>query len=134
MVFGKRKKKILVADNDIDFLSVVEAILEHAGYAIDTAEDGEEALKAIRKQKYDLLVLDTGMSRIDGIKLFQLARKSGSYSKTPVLLVSGQSNGEWMKENEKETIGQADGYIWKPIKTKTFLEKVRTLIERKDGK
>ena len=94
MFFGKRKKKILVADGDGDFLRVMTAILEHAGYATDTAENGEDAFKAIRKGKYDLLVLETEMPKIDGIRLLEMARKSSRYSNVPILMVGNHGNGE----------------------------------------
>lgn len=129
MAFRKRKKKVLVADDDGDFTGVVRAILEHAGFAIDTASNGEEALKAIKKQQYDLLILDVVMPKIDGIKLFRMARKSKRYSKIPVLFISGHSNRERLMEQHKEIINHASGYMEKPIKTKTFIEKIRTLLE-----
>ena len=128
MLFGNRKKKILVADDNEDFLRVMEAILEHAGYTIDTADDGEEALKAIKKREYDLLVLDTAMPRIDGIRLCQLTRKSKRYASIRVLLVHNSNDAESMTEQEMKQLEQADGLIHKPIKTKAFLEKVREII------
>ena len=129
MAFRKRKKKILVADDDSDFTGVVRAVLEHAGFAIDTASNGEEALKLIKKQKYDLLILDVVMPKIDGIKLFRMTRKSKRYSNISVLFISGHSSRERLMEQHKEIIDQASGYMEKPIKTKVFIEKVKTLIE-----
>ena len=129
MIFRNRKKKILVADDDSDFTGVIRAILEHAGFTIDTASDGEEALKAIKKHKYDLLILDVVMPKIDGIKLFRMTRKSKRYSNIPVLFISGHSNRVRLMEQHKEIIDQASGYLEKPIKTKVFIEKMRTLLE-----
>ena len=129
MAFRKRKKKILVADDDSDFTSVIRAVLEHAGFAIDTASNGEEALKSIKKQKYDLLILDVVMPKIDGIKLFRMTRKSKRYSNIPVLFISGHSSRERLMEQHREIIDKASGYMEKPIKTKVFIEKVKALIE-----
>jgi CheY-like chemotaxis protein len=129
MAFRKRKKKILVADDDNDFTEVARAILEHAGYTIDTASNGEEALKAIKKQKYELLILDVVMPKIDGVKLFRMTRKSHRYSSIPVLFVSGHPSKERLMEQYKEIIDKANGYLEKPIKTKTFIEKVKTLLQ-----
>jgi CheY-like chemotaxis protein len=130
MLFKKRKKKILVADDDGDFLRVTQAILEYAGFAIDTVENGEDALKAIKKRKYDLLVLDVIMPRIDGLKLFRMVRKSKRYAKIPVLFISGLTGMEEMGEQQMEIIGKAEGYVEKPIKTKPFIELVKKLIEQ----
>jgi DNA-binding response OmpR family regulator len=129
MIFRRRKKKILVADDDGDFTGVVQAILEHDGFAVDTASDGEEALKAIKRQTYDLLILDVVMPKIDGIKLFRMTRKSKKYSNIPVLFISGHSNRERFMEQHKDVIDKAAGYIEKPIKTKVFVEKIQTLLK-----
>lgn len=128
MAFRKRKKKILVADDDDDFTEVARAILEHAGYAIDTASNGEEALKAIKKQNYELLILDVVMPKIDGVKLFRMTRKSKRYSDIPVLFVSGHPSKERLLEQHKEIIHRANGYMEKPIKTKNFIEEVKNLL------
>ena len=130
MLLRRRKKRILVADDDEDFLRVARAILEHYGFTIDTAENGEEALKAIRKRKYDLLVLDVVMPKIDGIKLFRMVRKSKRYSKIPVLFISGRASKEEVEEERWKIIKKAEGYVKKPIKTKAFMETVKMLIEK----
>ena len=129
MLLRKRKKKILVADDDEDFLRVARAILEHAGFTIDTAENGEAALKAIKRQKYDLLVLDVVMPKVDGIKLFRMVRKSKRYSKVPVLFISGKAGKMGIDEQQREVIEKANGYVEKPIKTKEFIGHVTKLIE-----
>lgn len=133
MLFRKRKQKILVADGDGDFVSVVTAVLEHAGYTVDTAENGADAHKAIRKERYDLLVLGTEMPGIDGIRLLHMARKSARYASVPILLVGKRENGECFAAGNREGVGQADGLVRKPIKTRIFLENVKTLIERNGG-
>ena len=129
MLFRKRKKKILVADDDSDFLGVTRAILEYAGFAIDTAANGEEALKKLKKRKYDLLILDVVMPKIDGIKLFRMLKRGKRYANTPVLFISGHSDKIEHDDQKKEIINKADGYMQKPFKTKDFLETVRELLK-----
>ena len=129
MLFRKGKKKILVADDDSDFLGVTRAILEHAGFAIDTAANGEEALKKLKKRKYDLLILDVVMPIIDGIRLFRMLKRGKRYANTPVLFISGHSDKIEQDEQKKEIIDKADGYMQKPFKTKDFLETVRELLK-----
>lgn len=129
MLLRRHKKRILVADDDNDFLRVARAILEHYGFTIETAENGEEALKAIKKRTYDLLVLDVVMPKIDGIKLFRMVRKSKRYSKVPVLFISGKAGKEEVDEQLREVIEKANGYMEKPFKTKEFIELVKMLIE-----
>ena len=130
MLFKKNKKRIFVADDDDDFRRVIEAILEHAGYAVDLAEDGGEARKALKKKKYDLLIFDLVMPRIDGIKLFQIVRKTKGLSKIPVILISGHTSKDGLSEQEREIADKANGFLQKPIKTKGLLDLVKTLLER----
>lgn len=130
MLSRKSKKRILVVDDDSDFLGVTRAVLEFAGFMIDSAENGREALKQIKKREYDLLILDVVMPGIDGIRLFQIVRKSKRYSKIPVLFMTGHGSRETLEEEERKTVDKADGFLQKPLKTKVFLEKVKTLLEK----
>ena len=82
MLLRNGKKRVLVADDDKDFLGVTRAILEFAGFKVDTAENGAEALKEIKRRKYDLLILDIIMPKIDGIKLYKMAKKSKNQPKS----------------------------------------------------
>ena len=118
-----------MADDDEDFLTVIRSVLEFAGFAVETAEDGETALKEIKRRRYDLLILDVVMPRIDGIKLFRMVRKSKKFAGIPVLLVSGKLSTERLEERQSEIIKRADGYIQKPFKTKELLDEVRALVE-----
>jgi len=127
MLLGKRKKRILVVDDDEDFLSVVRTVLEFAGFRVDTAPNGEIALKEIKKHKYSLLIIDVYMPKIDGVKLFQMVRKSKKYKDVPVLFVSGQSAMVKLEERKREIVEKAEAYIEKPFKTKALMEKVRDL-------
>jgi len=130
MLFKKRKKRIFVVDDDGDFRRVTEAILEHAGYAVDMAEDGEEARKALKKKKYDLMIFDVVMPKIGGIKLFQIVRKTKGLSTIPVILISGHTNKGGLSEQEREIVDRADGFLQKPIKTKTLLDMAKALVEK----
>ena len=130
MLFRKGKKRILVADDNEDFLSVTQSVLEFAGFKVDTAVDGKEALKEIKRRRYDLLILDVIMPRIDGVKLFQMVRKSKKYAGTPVLFVSGYPDKIELDERKQEIVEKADAYIQKPLTAKLFLETVRRLLEK----
>lgn len=130
MLFRKHKKRILLADNDGGFWGVTRSILEDAAFVVDIAEDGESALKQIRKQEYDLLILDVSLPKIDGSKLFQMARKSKRYAKTPVFFVSSHWSKEGIDEEKREIVDKANGYLEKPIDAKLLLSTVRTLAEK----
>jgi CheY-like chemotaxis protein len=125
------KKRVLVAHNDDkDFLNVTRSLLEFAGFRVDTAENGKQALEQIRKHAYDLLILDVIMPGIDGIKLFQMVRKSERYADIPVLFVSGYSSEEDIEPEQREIVHKANGYIQKPFKAKVLLDKVKMLLQK----
>jgi DNA-binding response OmpR family regulator len=130
MFFKKKNKtRILVADDDADFRAVVRAVLEFADFDVRTVNDGEEALKELKKNTYNLLILDVFMPRLDGVRLFQKLRKSKKYKDIPVIFVSAQPASVSLNEQKREIVEKAEAYIEKPFRTKVFLEKVRYLIE-----
>lgn len=126
----RRKKRILVADDDEDLLNVTRSILEFAGYKVDTARDGKEALKEIKRRTHDLLVLDVIMPRIDGVRLFQTVKKSDKHKDIPVLFLSGYPIDTMAEERRKTIVERADAYIQKPFRTKEFLDTVHGLLRK----
>ena len=127
----RSKKRILVADDNKDFLSVTQSLLEFAGFSVETAKDGEEALGRIKKLTYDLLVLGAVMPRIDGIRLLQMVRKSRRYAEVPLLFVSACSSRGQLETRVREKVSKTKGYMSKPFKTEEFLEMVTALVEKK---
>ena len=130
MIFKKSKKRILVADDDQDFLSVTRAVLEFAGFRVDTVESGKQALKEIKKRSYDMLIIDVIMPKIGGVKLFQMVKKSKRHAKIPVIFISGHSVQNKLEPQKLEIIEKADAFLEKPFKSKMFLETVRKLLEK----
>ncbi len=129
MFFKKTNKtRILVADDDEDFRAVLRAVLEFADFVVHTVNDGEEALKELKKNTYDLLILDVFMPRLDGVRLFQKLKKSKRYQKIPVIFVSAHPISTRLNEQKREMVEKAEAYIEKPFKAKVFLEKVKDLI------
>jgi DNA-binding NtrC family response regulator len=69
------KARILVVDDEISIVEVLKALLTREGYSVSTASDGDEALEIIREEKFDLLISDIRMQRMDGITLLRMARE-----------------------------------------------------------
>lgn len=131
MPFKDSKKIILIADDNKDFLSVTRALLELAGFRIETAKNGEEALGQIKKLKYDLLVLGVVMPRIDGIRLLQMVRKSKRYAEVPVLFISDHSSKRERETRLRKTVCKNEGNIRQPFKAEAFLKMVTALLEKR---
>ncbi|RJP16705.1 MAG: response regulator [Candidatus Abyssobacteria bacterium SURF_5] len=134
MLVENSKKRIFVADDSKDFLSIMQSILEFAGFLVETSEDAEEALDQIQKLQYDLLVLGVVMPRVDGIRLLHMVRNSKQYAAVPVIFITGASNKKVMETHLRETDTKAEGYIRKPFKNKAFLEMLTALLGKpKEG-
>jgi len=84
------EKWILVADDEPSVREFVERALNYAGYAVTAAADGNAALEALGKRKYDLLLTDIVMPDLDGIALALKVAKD--YPATKILMMSGYAN------------------------------------------
>lgn len=101
-------KKILVVDDEKDFLEIVKARLEANDYEVVTASDGKEALDKVRSEKPDAVLLDVLMPVMDGIDVLKRIRKINK--KLPVFIVTAFSNEERFKLANKFN---ASGFIVK---------------------
>ena len=122
------KKQILIADDEADILEVIKAILEHEGFRVRTARDGEQAFKLLRKYPFDAAVLDVEMPKATGIKVLQLVRRSSKLKELPVMLITG--NLLRAKELEENGVAKlANDYLVKPFNTRDLIKRVRALFE-----
>jgi len=124
----ERKKKILLVEDSITTLMIEKNILALAGFDVDTAIHGGEALKMINSKTYDLFVLDIQMPVLDGIELTKIIRSNPLTSKKPVVIVSSITDE---KEMRKAKDAGADVYISKRDFDKSgFLRVVKDYLEK----
>src|SRR6266498_728149 len=102
--------------------------LAEAGYAVDCAADGERADFLGQTERYDAVVLDLGLPKIDGLTL--LARWRDAGISVPVLVLTAR--GSW-HEKVIGIDGGADDYVTKPFRLEEVLARVRALIRRSSG-
>lgn len=125
------RKRILVVEDTAAMRTVERDILTRHGYEVDVAEDGMEGWDAIRLGRYDLLVSDVEMPRMDGIKLVSLVKQEPRLLSLPVLIVSGN------EREEDRRLGLAAGandYLTKSsFREETFVHVVEGLIGAADG-
>ena len=103
--------RILVVDDDRDIVRLVRSYLEKAGYEILTAYDGETALKLLRAERPQLLILDLMLPDRDGWDVARAVRSDSQISSTPIIMLTAR-----VEDNDKIVgleIG-ADDYITKP--------------------
>ena len=118
--------KIFLVDDDRNILASVSMALEAESFSVETFNDGEAGLAAILEHKPDLVVLDVKMPRMDGIEVLTKLREQ---SQIPVIFLTS-------KDDEiDQVIGLrmgADDYITKPFSQRLLIERVKTLLRRRD--
>ena len=118
--------KILLAEDTRDLNRVLTVALEHAGFDVDSAFDGEEALAYLEKNGYDLLILDIMMPKKNGIEVLKAVRSYDNM--TPVLLLTAKAE---VDDRVAGLDAGADDYLPKPFAMKELMARVRALTRRK---
>jgi two-component system, OmpR family, response regulator len=120
--------RVLVVEDEALLASQLASALDEAGYAVDTAADGERADFLGRTEHYDAVVLDLGLPKIDGLTLLRRWREAGLG--VPVLVLTAR--GSWY-EKVQGIDGGADDYVAKPFRIEEVLARLRALIRRSHG-
>ncbi len=114
--------RILVADDDIDILNGTARILMRAGYEVDKASNGAEALEIIHQRKPDILLTDRDMPGMDGLELCRTVKQTPEFSDVIVVIASGTFTDS--DEQAEGLEAQADGYIVRPVANRELLARV----------
>ena len=127
------KTKILLVDNDVDFVDLSKAVLENNGYEVVTAFSGREGLDKVKVEQPDVIVLDLMMEKHDsGCSFAKQIKADPLYKQIPILMLtsvadvtgfgfSQELDGYWMK---------TDDYVEKPIMPDELLKRVKSLLEK----
>ena len=95
-------KKILVVDDEPDVRNFLAACIEDAGFQVDTASDGAEALEKIQADPPDLMTLDMVMPRVSGINLMRQLRSMDQFTQLPVIVITAHAHDEMGSEDFKD--------------------------------
>ena len=120
--------RLLVIEDDKDLNRQLVAALEGAGYAVDSARDGEEGHFLGDTEPYDAVVLDIGLPKMDGISVLTAWRKAGRAM--PVLILTARDG--WSEKVQGFDAG-ADDYVAKPFHLEEILARLRALLRRSTG-
>jgi len=123
----KKNITILLVDDETDILEILSYNLSQEGYNVETASDGQKALKLAKKIKPQLIILDVMMPEMDGIEACELMRKEKSLENTVIAFLTARGEDYSMVAGFE---AGADDYITKPIKPKVFISKVKSLLRR----
>jgi CheY-like chemotaxis protein len=134
----KTNPKILIVDDDLDFIEISRINLERKGYQVRSASDGKEGWKRVEKERPDLIIMDLMMEKLDaGMALSQKIKSHPRYASIPILMLTSISRDTGMDfaprtaEDLKKL--KVDDFHTKPIKAKTLLEKVEKLLGHREG-
>jgi DNA-binding response OmpR family regulator len=123
------KQRVLVVDDEADVREYLKAALEDAGFEVETACDGREALEAVQRRAPDLISLDLVMPHHSGARFYRDLQKDKHWSKIPVLIVTGHARDEMGKADFKEMTMSGPGvYLEKPVRPDSYVSAVRTLL------
>ena len=129
----ERRAKILLIDDDPDFVEATKAVLESRPYEIITALGGEEGLKKAREEKPDLILLDVIMPDINGFQVCQQLKKDPQLSQIPVIMITSFSE-KYMESSIGVSQGlslEAEDFIDKPVAPAELLIRVEKWLKSK---
>lgn len=121
--------KILLIDDDFEFVSMMQLMLSLHNFEIDTAYSGEEGLKKIQSNGYDVVILDVMMPNMSGFEVCREIRKVKESFQLPIILLTAK--GE--KDDIIEGINcGANDYITKPFESEILIAKINALVKLKE--
>ena len=126
---GARKLRVLVADDNPTNREVLGKILERGGHEATMVADGEQALDAVERDRYDIVLLDRNMPRMGGVEALQAMRlMTGAFARLPILILSADVTPEARRECLE---AGADAFLSKPIEAARLLEQIQGLVAGK---
>jgi len=122
----RKTVRILLIDDDVDFVKATTKVLESKPYEVIVAFDGKEGLEKARSEKPDLVLLDILMPKVDGFAVADQFKKDGSLSKIPVVALTSFSDSYG-----QPFAFEVSDFIQKPVSPKDLLAKVEKHLERR---
>lgn len=116
--------KILIADDNKQITSILEEYSKKEGYDVSIAYDGIQAIEKIKKETYDIILMDVMMPKMDGFEVVREIRKD---SDVPVIMITAR--GEDFEKIMGLDIG-ADDYIVKPFSPQEVMARIRAVLRR----
>jgi len=128
----EKKAKILLVDDDIDFVESTKIILESKPYEVIVAHEGDEALRKAKEENPDLVLLDIIMPVKDGFSAAEQFKKDPQLSKIPVIMLTSYSSrrGETSIPVSRGFELEAEDYVEKPVSPEELLSRVEQYLKK----
>ncbi len=128
----KAEKKILLVDDDPDFVEGARMVLEKSDFEVVTASSGKECLERIKEEQPDLILLDIMMPKKSGFEVCKELKSNIEYNRIPVVMLTA------LKQKLSRTsysIGEgleleAEDYLEKPIEPKVLVSRLKKILEK----
>jgi phosphate regulon transcriptional regulator PhoB len=120
-------RKILIVDDEPDIVELVTYNLRKEGFDVSSSFDGEDALARIRKEKFDLIILDLMLPGIQGMEICRILRNDPGTRNIPIIMLTAK--GEEVDKILGLEMG-ADDYMTKPFSPRELLARVKTVMRR----
>jgi CheY-like chemotaxis protein len=122
-------KRILVVDDEQDVRDYLSAALKDAGFDVETAADGMQAMECVRRRAPDLISLDLVMPKHSGARFYRDLQKDKELSKIPVLIVTGHARDDLGKADFEELTMSGPGvYLEKPVRPSSYVAAVSRML------
>lgn len=122
---SKIKSSILIIDDDKNILKILSKLLEKTGYAVTTAETGQEALNKVKNQNYNVALIDVKLQDINGLNLLNQIHKIAPT--TVKIVLTGHPSDEDKAIALKRG---ANEYLTKPVKPEKLIEVIQTNLKK----
>lgn len=122
----EQKKRILIIEDEVDYLDIASQILKKDGFSVVTAVTGSEGLKELEKEVPDLVLLDIGLPDTDGLDILKRLRSEERTSKMPVILFTIRSE---LNQVAKALECGANDYVLKPFDIAEFSKRIQATFE-----
>lgn len=114
--------RILLVDDEEELVSALSERLEIRGIAADYVTSGEEALAAVEKQRYDVVVLDVKMPHLSGLELWERLR--GKFPDMKCIFLTGHTS----ESDFQAGVRSGATYLLKPLKIETLIENIQAML------
>jgi len=121
--------RILLVEDDAMLGKTLQTALEPQGYTVDWLRDGQQALYALNDQHFDLVILDLGLPKLDGMSVLQSVRRKGLT--TPILILTARDTSQ---DKVNGLDAGADDYLLKPFDLAELNARLRALTRRTQGR
>ena len=122
--------KILVIDDEMDFIELINYHLQQAGFQVLAADTGKHGLVLARREHPDLILLDMGLPDIDGLSICEMLRSQPATARIPIVLVTAM-NGEIPRANALSS--GANHFLPKPFSRETLCGCVEKALRIRDA-